>query len=136
MLTGILIAVAMACSLLDASLPAATRMRKHAAMGRWIYNRFGPGADIAGNVNSLTLDTFYADGRVVGIFWPRACLVVPMPPALTERMADVVVLWNREDTAHEYLAEIQRRCAYYGYRRVDQEKLPAGPDELMVFLRD
>ena len=134
-LAGSLIAVAVACSLFDAPMPAAASMRKHAALGRWILNRAGPEATLAGNIDSLTLDTFYAHGRVVGFFSPRDCLVVPMPPVLTERKAEFLVLWHRENTMPEHLAEIQRRITYYGYRRVDQEELPAGWDELLVFSR-
>ena len=47
--------------------------------GTWIYNHAGPEPAIAGNLDHLTLDTFYSNGHVVGIFWPRDCLMVPMP---------------------------------------------------------
>ena len=133
-LAGSLIAVAVACSLLDGPMSAAAYMRKHAAMGRWIYQRAGPEPAIAGNLDHLSLDTFYANGHVVGIFWPRDCLMVPMPAALTERKADVVVLWNEENIDKKYLAIIEQRIAYCGYRRVDEKELPAGQDELMVFV--
>ena len=135
-LAGSLIAGAVACGLLDGSLPAAANMRKHAAMGRWIYDRAGPKPAIAGNIDHVTLDTFYSRGHVVGVFWPRDCLKVPMPVALTQRKADVVVLWNKENLAHEYLAIIEQRITgYCGYRRIDEKELPARPDELMVFVR-
>ncbi len=133
---GSLIAVAVACSLLDGPMSAAAYMRKHAALGLWILNRAGPEAAIAGNIDYVTLDTYYAKGRVVGIFWPRNCLIVPMPAALTERKADVVVLWNEENIDKTHFASIEERIAYCGYRRVDQKQLPAGPDELMVFVRE
>ncbi len=82
-LAGSLIAVAVACSLLDGPMSAAAYMRKHAAMGCWVYHRAGPEPAIAGNLDHLTLDTFYSNGHVVGTFWPRDCLMVPMPAALT-----------------------------------------------------
>ena len=136
-LAGSLIAVAVACSLLDGPMPAAAYMRKHAALGRWIYQHAGPEPAIAGNLDHLTLDTFYSNGHVVGIFWPRDCLMVPMPAALTERKADVVVLWNEEnlDTSTSAIIE-QRITGYCGYRRVDAKELPAGRNELMVFVRE
>ena len=70
-LTGSLIAAAIACSFLDGRMPAAANMRKYAALGRWIGNHAGPDARHGGNVDSLSLDTFYANGRVVGSFWLR-----------------------------------------------------------------
>ena len=77
-----------------------------------------------------------ANGHVVGIFWPRDCLLVPLPAALTERKADVVVLWNDDNNiAHRYLPVIEQRITYYRYRRVDPKNLPAGKNELMVFVR-
>jgi hypothetical protein len=60
-----------------------------------------------------------------------------MPAALTERKADVVVLWNDDDNiANEYLPIIEQRIGHYRYHRVDPNELPAGRDELMVFMRD
>ena len=76
-LAGSLVAVAVACSFLDGPMSAAAYMRKHAALGRWIYDHAGPEPAIAGNLDHLSLDTFYANGHVVGIFWPRDCLMVP-----------------------------------------------------------
>ncbi|MGO9110410.1 MAG: ArnT family glycosyltransferase [Thermoguttaceae bacterium] len=135
-LAGSMIAVVATCSLLDGPMPAAAYMRKHAAMGRWIYDRAGPEPAIAGNLDDVTLDTFYSKGQVVGTFWPRDCLIVPMPEALTERKADVVVLWNEDNIPCEYLSIIEQRIGHYRYRRVDQKELPAGQDELMVFVRE
>ena len=136
LLAGSVVALAVACSLLDAPLPAAAAMRKHAIVGRYIGNLAGPEPALAGNLDHLSMDTFYANGHVVGIIWPRDCLMVPMPEALTQRKADVVVLWNYENLAHEYLALIEQRLtAYCGYRRVDAKELPARQDELMVFVR-
>jgi hypothetical protein len=136
-LAGSLIAVAVTCSLLDAPMPAAAYMRKHAALGRWIYDRAGPEPAIAGNLDHLSIETFYSHGHVVGIVWPRDCLLVPMPVALTQRRADVVMLWNEENIAREHLAIIEQRITgYCGYRRIDAQELPAGKDELMVFVRD
>ena len=135
-LTGSLIAVAVTCSFLDGPMPAAAYMRKYAALGRWIRNHAGPAPAMAGYVDALTLETFYANGRVVGTFGLRDCLLVPMPAAITERKADVVVLWNQEHVAHEHLAEIRRRITYYRYRPVDEHELPVGNDELMVFVRE
>ena len=83
---GGLIAAAVTCSLLDGPMSAAANMRKHAAMGLWIRDRYGPEPAVAGNLDHLTIDTFYANGRVVGTFWPRDCLKVPMPAALTAQM--------------------------------------------------
>jgi hypothetical protein len=106
-------------------------------VGRWVYHRFGPAAAIAGNLDQASLDAFYASGQVIGICWPRDCLLVPMPTAITERMADVVVLWNDDDNiAPGYLPVIEARIAHYRYRRVDPNGLPAGKDELMVFVRE
>lgn len=111
-------------------------MRKQAALGRWIYQHAGPEPVIAGYVDPLTLETFYAHARVVDTFWLRDCLEVPLPAALTEQKAAVVVLWNNENLAHDYLAEIERRITACRYRRVDQKELPAGQDELLVFVRE
>ncbi len=135
-LLGSLIAVAVACSFLDAPMSAGAYMRKHVAMGNWIRKHARPEPAIVGNVDYLSLDTFYANGRVVGIFLPRDRLALPMPVALTERKANVVVLWNEENIAHDCLTLIERRITgYCGYRRVEGKELPAGPDELMVFVR-
>jgi len=134
-LAGSLIAITVTCSFLDGPLAASVSMRKHAALGRWISNRAGPAATIAGNLDGL--DTFYSNGRVVGILMPRDCLLVPLPPALAERKADAVVLWNEEHLARERFAAIEQRItSSCGYRRVDAQELPAGENELMVFLRE
>jgi hypothetical protein len=136
MLAGSLIAACVACSLLDGPMSAAVYMRKHAALGRWIYDRAGPEPAIAGNLDLLSLDTFYSKGRVVSIVLPRDCLLVPMPAALTQQKADVVVLWNDENIARECLAAIEQRITGdCGYRRVDAKELPAGENELMVLVR-
>ncbi len=135
-LAGSLIAVAAACSLLDGSLAAAAYMRRHAAMGRWIYQRAGPEPAIAGNLDYLSLDAFYSNGRVVGIILPGDGPTVPLPAAIAERKADVVVLWNEENFAPDCLAIIERRItAGRGYRRVDAKELPAGEKELLVFVK-
>jgi hypothetical protein len=136
LVVGCLIAVFVAGSLLDGPMSAAVYMRQHAALGRWIYDHAGPEPALAGNLDHLTLETYYSDGHMVGIFWPRDCLLVPLPPAVSERIADVVVLWNEGNIDVHYLPEIERRIAYYGYRRIDAEELPAGKDELMVFVRE
>ena len=84
-LAGGLIAIVIACSFLDGPLPASACMRKHAALGRWIQNRAGPEPAIVGNLD--VLDTFYSNGRVVGILMPGDCLLAPMPVALpSERL--------------------------------------------------
>ena len=111
-------------------------MRKHAALGRWIFDHAGPDSALAGTVDDLTLDTFYAKGHVVGSFGLRDCLMVPLPAAITERKADVVVLWNEDNLAGEYLPIIEQRVTgCCGYRRIDEKELPAGQDDLMVFVR-
>ena len=47
------------------------------------------------------------------------------------------MLWNEENIASEYLPIIEQRITgYCGYRRVDAKELPAGKDELMVFVRE
>jgi hypothetical protein len=133
-LAGGLIALAVVCSLVDGRLPAAACMRKHAALGRWIYDRAGPEPAVAGNLD--VLDTFYAHGRLVDFLTPCDCLLAPMPAALTERKADAVVLWNDEHLARERFAVIGERVAdRCGYHRVDAKELPAGENELMVFVR-
>jgi hypothetical protein len=135
-IAGSLVAVAVACSLLDAPMPAAAYMRKHAALGRWIHDRAGPEAAIVGNLDYLSLDTFYADGRVVGILVPGEHLAVPMPAALSQRKADVVVLWNDDHIARDRFANLERSIAdSFGYRRVREKDLPADESELLVFLR-
>ncbi len=133
-LAGGLIALAVVCSLVDGPLPAAACMRKHAALGRWIYDRAGPEAAVAGNLD--VLDTFYAHGHLVDFLTPGDCLLVPMPAALAERKADAVVLWNDEHLARERFAVIGERVAdRCGYHRVDAKELPAAENELMVFVR-
>ncbi len=135
-LAGGLIAFALACSLVDAPISIPAYMRTHAALGRWIHEHVGPAPTIVGNIDQVALDTFYCDGQVIGICWPRDCLLVPMPVAITEREADAIVLWNDdENIAKEYLPIVEKRIGYYQYRRVDQNELPAGKDELMVFVR-
>jgi hypothetical protein len=135
-LAGSLIAVVAACSFFDGPLAGAAYMRKHAALGRWIYHRAGPEPAIVGNLDYLSLDAFYANGRVVGVLLLSQDPTVPMPAALTERTADVVVLWNEENIAHDCLAILERRItAACGYRRVNAKELPAGENELMVFVR-
>jgi len=134
-LAGALIAVAVAGSLFDGPMSAVAYMQKHADVGRWIHRRVGPEPALAGNLDHLTLDTFFSNGHMVGIFWPRHCLIVPMPEALVERRADVVVLWNEDNIDKKYLSVIEERIAYCGYRRVDAKELPAGENELMVFLK-
>ena len=134
-LAGSLVAAAVAGSLLDGPMPASAYMRKRAVLGRWIQQHVGPEPAIAGNIDRLSLDTFYAHGHMVGIFSPCDCLLVPMPKALAEQKAEIVVLWNKDNVAPEYLAIIQQRIGYYGYRRVDAQQLPAGEDELMVFVK-
>jgi hypothetical protein len=134
-IAGSLIAAAVTCSLLDGPMSAAAYMRKHAAMGRWIYNLVGPESAIAGNIDYVTLDTFYSQGRVVGAFGSRDCLLGLIPQAITEHMAQFVVLWNEDYLPREYLPIVEERISHYCYRRVDQKELPAGPDELMVFVR-
>ena len=91
---------------------------------------------MAGNLDHLTIDTFYSKGHMVGIFSPQDCLIVPMPPALTERRADVVVLWNEDNIDDEFLPVIEQRIAACRYRRVYAKELPAGENELLVFVRE
>ena len=134
-LAGTLIVLAVAFSFLDGPMPAAAYMRKRAALGHWILNHARPEPALAGNLDRLTADTFYCNGRVIGTFGPRDCLIVPMPAAISERSADVIVLWNKENLGHEHLDEIQRRVAYYGYRPANAKELPTAEDELMVFVR-
>jgi hypothetical protein len=133
-LAGGLIALAVVCSLVDGPLPAAACMRKHAALGRWIYDRAGPEPAVAGNLD--VLDTFYAHGHLVDFLTPGDCLLARMPAALAERKADAVVLWNDEHLARERFAVIGERVAdRCGYHRVDAKELPAAENELMVFVR-
>jgi hypothetical protein len=135
-LSGSLITFAVVCTLLDAPMSAAAFMRRHATMGRWVSQQAGPAPAIAGNLDHMSLETFYCHGRVVGTFGPRDCLIVPLPLAVSERQADVVVLWNEENIGREHLATIGGRLGYYGYRRIDANDLPAAENELLVFVRD
>jgi hypothetical protein len=134
-LAGSLIAVVAICSFLDGPMSAAAYMRKHAAVGNWVYERAGPEPAIAGTLDHLTLDTFYSHGRVVGTFGPRDCLIVPLPAAITARKADVILLWNEENIAVEYLGMIEERITYYGYSRIAASEFPVGENELMVFVK-
>jgi len=130
----VVIVITVTCSFLDGTLAASITMRKHAALGRWIYSRAGPEPAIVGNLDDL--DTFYSNGHVVGFLMPRDCLLAAMPPALTGGKADAVVIWNEEHLAQERFAVIERRItSCCGYRRVDANELPAGENELMVFVR-
>ncbi|MGO9107647.1 MAG: glycosyltransferase family 39 protein [Thermoguttaceae bacterium] len=133
---GSLIILAVTCSFLDGPMSAAACMRKHAALGRWMYNRAGPEPAIVGNLDYKSLEAFYSNGRVVGILLPTDRPSVPMPVALTERKADVVILWNEENLGHDRLAIIERQVTGHGgYRRVDAKEFPAGENELMVFVK-
>ena len=133
---GGLVALVVACSLFDAPMPAAAYMRRHAALGRWIYRRAGPEPVIAGSLDYLSLDTFYANARVVEVFSPGDRVTAPMSAALCQRTADVVVLWNEDHFPQENLAVMERQLTSgCGYRRIDAKELPAGEDELMVFVK-
>jgi hypothetical protein len=135
-LVGSLIAVAVTCSFLEGPMSAAAYMRKHAALGRWTYDRAGPEPLIVGNLDYMSLEAFYSNGRVVGILLPTDRPPVPMPAALTERKADVVIVWNEENLGHDSLAIIERQVTGHGgYHRVDAKELPAGENELMVFVK-
>jgi hypothetical protein len=135
-LAGGLIAAAVTCSFLNGPMSAAAYMRKHVALGRWVCRHVGREPAVAGTQDPLALDIYFSKGHVVDRFWPRHCLMVPMPAALTERRADVVILWNEENIAQEYLKLIEERITRHcGYRRVDAKELPAGENELMVFVR-
>ena len=92
-------------------------------LGTWIRNRVGSGLALAGNVDDLALEVYYAGGHVVDTFWPQHCLMVPMPIAITARMADVIILGNEDKTFDPYVVEITQRVEYYGYRRVDAKDL-------------
>ncbi len=131
-----MIATAILCSFLDAPMAATAQNRKHAALGRWIYHRAGPQPAIVGNLDYLSLDTFYANGRVVATLLPHHCQTAPLPQALIEGKADVVVLWNEEHLGRDCLADLERQITgSCGYRRVDAKDLPAGENELMVFVK-
>jgi hypothetical protein len=136
MIAGGLIALVVALSFVDGPISTPAYMRKHADLGRWIRRHAGPGPAIGGNVDQMSLEEFYANGHVVGIFWPRDCLLVPLPAALTSRSADVVVLWNDDNNiAPEYLPIIEKRLTgYCGYRRVDPKDLPVAEGDVMVFV--
>jgi hypothetical protein len=137
LLTGSLIAVAVTCSFLDGPLSAAAYMRKHAALGRWIASRLGPKTSIAGNFDNLSLEAYYSNGQVIEIVWPRDCLLPQMPESIAAQKADVIALWNDEGIARQHLETIEARLtSSCGYRRVDERDLPAGKNELMVFVRD
>ncbi len=124
------------CSLLDASLPASARMRKHAAVGRWIREHAAADPALAGNINRFSLDAFYAQGKPIGVVLPRDCLLPSLPDVLVGRQADFLVLWNQGDLGRDHLAMIQQRItACCDYRRVPADELPAGEDEVLVFVR-
>lgn len=120
---GGLIAAAVMCSLLDGPMSAAANMRKHAAMGLWIRDRYGPEPAVAGNLDHLTIDTFYANGRVVGTFWPRDCLKVPMPAVLTARRRCRCALERRKH--HRQRIPGHRRAADHRLLRVSTRRCRA-----------
>jgi len=126
------------CSLLDAPLSAAAFMRRHAALGLWIHNHSSAAPTLAGNIDidDLSLDVFYAQGKFVGAVGPRDCLLVPPPEVVSRRAADYLVLWNSEDLKREHLTLIEERIAGAGgYRRVPAGELPAGENDVMLFER-
>ena len=123
------------CSFLDAPMAATARMERHATLGRWIRDRAGPEPTIVGNIDYLSLDAFYADGRVLDIVLPGQKLQVPLPRALTQQQADAVVLWNNDASKPERLSEVERQIAPCGYSRVDAKLLPAPENELMVMMK-
>jgi hypothetical protein len=137
-LAGILIATAVLCSFVDGPISTPAYMRKHADLGRWIHRHVGPEPSITANFDEMALDAYYANGHVAAIVWPRDCLLVPMPTALTERWSDVVVLWNDDDNiAPQYFAAIERRISTCcGYRRIDPKELPVAETEVMVFVKE
>ena len=67
----------------------------------------------------------------------RISEIVPGALSNLTRTADVIILWNEDNIADKYLAMIEERITgYCGYRRVDAKELPAGENELMVFVRN
>jgi hypothetical protein len=140
-----LITLAVAGSFAQGPMAATAYMRKHSALGRWISDRVSPHATIAGNLDHFSLEVFYSQGLVVGTFEPGDCLLVPPPAVLAGRQAEVVVLWTEESMtpgcstliSPEHRALIAQRirdgCRY---RQVDAKELPAGENELLVFMRD
>ncbi len=131
-------AILIACSLLDAPLSAAAHMRRHAALGRWMFDHSSNSPTLAGNIDldDLSLDAFYSQGKFVGSIGPRECLMVPPPDVVVRRTADFLVLWNSEDLKREQLALVEQRIADYGgYRRVPPSELPADANAVMLFER-
>jgi hypothetical protein len=144
LLAGSLIAAATLCSFIDGPMSAAAYMRKHSDLGRWIYSHVGHDCSLAGNIDHFSLETFSSRGLVISTFSPSECMLVPMPQAAARQEADVVVLWTEECISPEYREIItsqhrgiiaQRLTAYCGYRQVDAKELPAGENELLVFVR-
>jgi len=133
-----LIATAVSLSLVDGSISTPIFMQKHADMGRWIRRHTKPEPSIIGNFDEMSLEAYYGNGHAVAIVWPRDCLIVPLPPALVERKADVIALWNDDNNiAPEYLPIISQRITRYcGYRRVDPKDLPFSEGEVLVFLKE
>jgi hypothetical protein len=124
---------------LDAPLSAAAHMRRHAALGRWILDHSNASPTLAGNIDidDMSLDAFYSQGKFLGTLAPRDCLLVPPPDVLEKRTADFLVLWNSEDLKRDQLALIEDRITIYGgYRRVSPSELPAVGNEVMLFERN
>ena len=136
MLVGRPVAVLVLCSLLDASFPPTARMRKHAAVGRWIRDHAAAAPALAGNIDRFSLDTFYAQGKPIGVVLaPRLRVGADAQSACRVKGRFHRALEPGGPQARTLALVQQRITDYCGYRRVPPQELPAGEDEVMVFVR-
>ena len=135
-LAGVLAVMAATASMAEAGLPAAAIMHRNAVLGRWIFDRLGPQQLITGNFGGAGLVTYYAQGDYAGVFDRRHNGDEDVPPVVTSRQADLIVLaWDAADR-RDYIAWVESQLtSQWGYWHVPREQLPEECEPFDVFVR-
>ncbi len=135
-LSASLILAGVTCSLVDAPMPAAASMRREAMLGQWIGKKFGPEQTLAGNVEPLSLTTYYAQGRVLSLFPARACLDRHLANYLLDLHPDTIVILVDDTIISSDLPIIEENIVDgTGYHRLDAKDLPLDKNEGLLFTR-
>lgn len=135
-LSASLILAGVTCSLVDAPMPAAASMRREAMLGQWIGKKFGPEQTLAGNVEPLSLTTYYAQGRVLSLFPARACLDRHLANYLLDLHPDTIVILVDDTIISSDLPIIEENIVDgTGYHRLDAKDMPLDKNEGLLFTR-